>query len=139
MEFIGLWRSKDYTGVCGSFILCIPSKELSESFNKCQLDILYDSKSPYRADDHITIILEGKYGKLTNHRIMLRQEKLEIDQYFILTMSSIDKIKWRGYMTCILPVDLVQLYSVVMKNINDIEIDNNDNDNNSKEKIVISI
>jgi len=141
MNFKGNWKSRTYSDICGNFELDVSVSPDPTSLDctsldcissDCEMKLSYDPNSKYRPGETITIPLEGAYRELkenhANYRIVMRQKELDIDQYFSLTMSSYNSIKWEGYLTCVFPVDLVKLFDVTctyldIHEINDADID----------------
>lgn len=125
MEFTGKWRSEKYSDIFGTFTLISTS-----SLSIWNMKLVYDSKSSYRPDETIDVTLEGKYKYIKapneHHRIILRQKEFAVDQYFTLTLHSVDIINWKGYLTCIFPVDVVQLYEVTCSDSTKMEDESED-------------
>jgi len=125
LKFYGKWKSEVYNdatagvGIYGTFVLNIPSVIASCEPFEAEMSLHYDEKSTYKANETINIILEGLYdcSKQDNYRIVMRQGDFDISQYFTLTLSSNNKVKWIGYLTCIFPVDMVKLYEVMCESI----------------------
>lgn len=120
LKFCGKWKSEVYNdatagvGIYGTFILNIPDTiVLCEPF-EADMILYYDGQSKYKPNHTINIILEGIYeAKQDNYRIVMRQKEFSVNQYFTLTLLSNNKVKLSGYLTCILPVDMVKLYEVM--------------------------
>jgi len=114
MEFNGKWKSNMYSTIHGTFSLNVTDP----LFATCKMNLKYSDNSTYRAGDSIDIDLEGVYReqqeKTENYRVIMRQIDLKMGQYFTLVMSSLDKVKWQGFLTCIFPLDAVKLFDIVM-------------------------
>lgn len=115
MEFTGKWRSLLFESICGVFTMTI--SELSMNTNiTCEMKLSYDSTSSYMPNKTVNIELDGIYKCDDNaeekYRIIMKQKQLSTDQYFTLTIVSIDMMNWGGYLTCIMALDVALLFDI---------------------------
>ncbi len=146
MKLSGEWKSKIYANIFGTFEVIIDDLMLvnipiSKSDFQAKLTLYYSPNSLFKYGQSINIALEGVYNHEKDHRLLLRQEKFNCEQYFTLTLNSADKENWKGWLTCVFPVDCVQMdkidYSEI-KNEKDIKI-NDEESHVQDEHITIAL
>jgi len=128
-----------YSSIYGTFTITVPDL----SFDVCEMKLSYDPESAYNTGQTISVTLNGLYNNYKRekktHRIIMRQINFTVSQYFTLTLSSSDKINWNGYLTCILPVDVVNLLDVVCVQKMDSIVDSNEKETENEYDISVTI
>ena len=139
MDFTGKWKSTLCPKIFGTFTIIIHDL----SFESGEMKLTYDKKSIYNPYNEKNIKLEGLYEWPKNekqyHRIIMRQKNLTVDQYFTLTLKSVDKISWKGFLACVLPIDAVILSDIVCLEKMDSIKDDINNESNDELNISVTI
>lgn len=114
MKIGGLWQSKIYDNLKGTIFFELPDNHKNGKKFECDVILKYDSKGYFKPNQSVTLkmecIYEDQTDKNNGHRFLFREKDLVVKQYFTITCASNDYKKWSGFLACVFPSDVCNLF-----------------------------
>ncbi|QKF93516.1 hypothetical protein QKU48_gp0058 [Fadolivirus algeromassiliense] len=112
MRLYGRWKSKSYVNISGTLDIYIPDNFKSMDIFDCNILLNYDKSSQFKPGGQINIACECKVKDDKELRIIMRQKEFSMSQYFTVMLIRLHPISqvWHGYLTCIFPYDICELF-----------------------------